>query len=130
MEQQRALPVETRDYVAKIIAAAILTRHAEAFGLPVDQLQPGVWVDYELVLIPRSTSLSRLASVAGVSVEELRELNPELRRSVTPPRPYLFKIPRASLGTFAERWPGTRPHSLSAAGRERVAASAIGRPTR
>lgn len=105
MEQHRVLPGETRDYVPKILAAAILTRYAEAFGLRVDRSRPEPWVEYELVVIPRSRPLSRLAGVAGVSVRALRDLNPELLGSVTPPRPYVLKIPRTSAAAFAANWP-------------------------
>jgi len=89
--------------VPKILAAAIIARHPEAFGFSAGELAPETWVEYEWVLIARATPLSRLAAAAGVSARALRELNPELRRAETPPRPYLLKIPRASAARFAER---------------------------
>lgn len=104
MERQRVLPAETRDYVAKIIAAAILARHAAAFGLEVAPNAQGPWAEYEFVVIPRSRSLARIARAAGVSLRAVRELNPELRRDVTPPRPYVLRIPRTGAGTLAENW--------------------------
>jgi membrane-bound lytic murein transglycosylase D len=110
--ERGVLPGETRAYVAKIIAAAILSRHPEAFGIRVDPLEPAPWVEYALVVIPRSTSLARLGRAAGVSARELRELNPELLTGATPPRPYLLKIPVASLGAFAEN--GARSWSRTA----------------
>lgn len=108
MERRRALPGETRGYVPRILAAAIIARHPEAFGFAADELAPEAWVDYEWVLVARTTPLARLAAAAGVTPRLLRELNPELRRARTPPRPYLLKIPRASAARFAERWPGAR----------------------
>ena len=109
LERQRLLPVETRDYVAKIIAAAILARHAAAFGLEVAPGRPGPWAEYELVIIPRARPLAPIARAAGVSVRALRELNPELRRDVTPPRPYVLRIPRTAAGALAENWPRIWP---------------------
>jgi membrane-bound lytic murein transglycosylase D len=104
LERRRLLPAETRAYVPRILAAAIIARHPEAFGFREEELRPEGWVDYELVVIPRATSLARLAAVAGVELRALRALNPELRRGLTPPRAYLLKLPRAAAGVFAERW--------------------------
>lgn len=99
------LPRETRAYVPSVLAAAIIAKYPEAFGFVVGELEREVWVDYDQVEIRRTTSLTVLARAAGVTVQELRSLNPELRRGATPPRAYALKIPRQSASTFAARWP-------------------------
>jgi membrane-bound lytic murein transglycosylase D len=46
-----------------------------------------------------------------VSERELLELNPELRRSCTPPRSYQLKLPKGRAETFARNWPSLEPTS-------------------
>lgn len=98
------LPAETGAYVPKIMAAAIIARHATAFGFGEGEVVPERWIEYEEVTVREATKLSSLAAAAGVSVDALLDLNPELRRTMTPPRPYALKLPRASAQRFAETW--------------------------
>jgi membrane-bound lytic murein transglycosylase D len=115
------LPRETRAYVPTVLAAAIVARHPEAFGLVVDSVDREAWVDSAVVEIPRATSLSALARAAGVTVEALRELNPELRRGSTPPRAYALRIPQAQATAFAARWSAiSRQEARRAPARHRV----------
>jgi membrane-bound lytic murein transglycosylase D len=102
---KRVLPAETRAYVPKIMAAAIVAKHAEAFGFGDGEVEPERWVSYHEVVVPRSTELSFVAEAARVDVDVLLDLNPELRRTCTPPRPYPVKIPRDNAQVFAGSWP-------------------------
>ena len=103
---KRVLRPETKGYVPKLMAAAIVAKHPEAFGFKGDEIEREAWIDYTEVEIPSATLLSVVARAAGVPERDLIELNPELRRSCTPPRSYELKIPTASGPTFAEAWPG------------------------
>jgi membrane-bound lytic murein transglycosylase D len=87
------------------MAAAILAKHAEAFGFASHEIEPERWTEYHEVVVPRATVLSLLAEAAQVPVEVVRDLNPELRRTCTPPRPYALKIPRGKAQAFASNWP-------------------------
>jgi membrane-bound lytic murein transglycosylase D len=102
---KRVLPAETRAYVPKIMAAAIIAKHAEAFGFERAEVEPERWVDYHEVMVPSTTELSFVADAAGVQVDVLLDLNPELRRTCTPPRPYPVKIPRDHVQVFTRSWP-------------------------
>lgn len=85
------LPRETREYVPKILAAALLAEQAEHFGIEVEQDLPYL---FDQVLVPGGTSLSRVAEVLEVSPGLLRELNPHLIRGATPPgRSFPVRIP-------------------------------------
>jgi membrane-bound lytic murein transglycosylase D len=88
-----ALPQETRHYVPRIMATAIAAKNPERFGLT--GLTPEAPVEGELVPVPRPQSLPRLARRLGISAEQLRELNPELRRDRTPRQkgPYRLRVP-------------------------------------
>jgi membrane-bound lytic murein transglycosylase D len=105
MASGRALRKETRGYVPKLMAAAIVSKHTEEFGFRAEEIEKAAWVENEEVEIPEATLLAVIARAAGVTERELVDLNPELRRACTPPRPYRVKIPRSSAETFAESWP-------------------------
>jgi membrane-bound lytic murein transglycosylase D len=96
---------ETKGYVPKLMAAAIISKHREAFGFAPEEITPLAWREYSVVTIRSATLLSVIARAAEVSERELIELNPELRRASTPPRPYPLKIPVARAETFARNWP-------------------------
>jgi membrane-bound lytic murein transglycosylase D len=105
---KKVLRSETKGYVPKLMAAAIITKHQEAFGFKAEEIEREAWTDYAEVEVPSATLLSVLAQAAGVPEKQLIELNPELRRSCTPPHRYLLKIPAAAEPTFAENWPTLR----------------------
>ena len=105
MARGRVLSSETKGYVPKLMAAAIIAKHAEAFGFGRDEARPRPWSDYEEVTIPRAMSLEIVASAAGVSKKDLLEHNPELRRACSPPWSYSLKIPKGKSDVFARNWP-------------------------
>jgi membrane-bound lytic murein transglycosylase D len=102
---RRVLPRETAAYVPKLMAAAIIAKRPEAFGFSRDEIEPHRWTEYDTVSLNRKTELSFVAQAAQVPVEALLDLNPELRRTCTPPRPYSLKIPRDRAQVFAAAWP-------------------------
>ncbi len=88
---------ETRQYVPKFMAAMIIATRPALFGFhghsqPVHQ--------YEEISMDASIHLRSIAKETGISFEELRRLNPELRRSVIPPGPdgYSLKVPVGTAG--------------------------------
>ncbi len=90
-ENRRALRRETKDYVPKMMAAAILGKNAELFGFQVNPLDPSL-LNYEEVYMPKPENLRTIARVAKVERSTLTELNPELLRSCTPPQRGAYKI--------------------------------------
>jgi membrane-bound lytic murein transglycosylase D len=105
MTRGRVLKKETKGYVPKLMAAAIVTKHAEAFGFGKDEIDPEAWQEYEEVTIARATPLSAIAEAAAVPERALLDLNPELRRTCTPPRAYAIKLPKGQAAVFAASWP-------------------------
>jgi membrane-bound lytic murein transglycosylase D len=102
---KRALRPETKGYVPKLMAAAIVAKHAEAFGFTRDEVVPERWAEYDEVVVHRATELSAIAEAAEVPEKAILDLNPELRRTVTPPRAYTVKIPAGQSERFAQNWP-------------------------
>jgi membrane-bound lytic murein transglycosylase D len=108
---RKVLRAETKGYVPKLMAAAIITKHTEAFGFKAEEIEPQTWTDYEVATIPSATLLSIVARAAEVSERDIIDLNPELRRACTPPRPYEIKIPKGQAETFAQNWPALQGKS-------------------
>jgi membrane-bound lytic murein transglycosylase D len=94
-ENRRALRRETKDYVPKMMAAAILGKNAEQFGFHVSPTDRSL-LDFEEVSIPKAENLRTIARVAKVDRSTLAELNPELLRCCTPPQkaPYKLRVPK------------------------------------
>jgi membrane-bound lytic murein transglycosylase D len=86
------------------MAAAIVTKHREAFGFG-DDVERLSWIETDEVQLNGSVLLDVVAQAAGVAKRDLMELNPELRRAVTPPRPFTLKLPKGSAEAFAQSWP-------------------------
>ena len=88
---------ETKQYVPKFMAAMIIATRPELFGFhahshPVHQ--------YDEIRMDASIHLRSVAKETGIPFEELRRLNPELRRSVIPPDQdgYSLKVPMGMAG--------------------------------
>jgi membrane-bound lytic murein transglycosylase D len=105
MTRGRVLRRETKGYVPKLMAAAIVAKHPEAFGFMPDEIDPESWIDYEQVTISEAVELGAVARAARVPERTVLELNPELRRSCTPPHAYQIKLPKGTSETFSQNWP-------------------------
>lgn len=83
---------ETRDYVPKMIAAALIAKNPERYGFGgIDYDPPLRWKE---VIAPPSTPLETIALCAGISLATIRDLNPHLLGSSTPPDgPYPVRLP-------------------------------------
>lgn len=86
---------ETRGYVPKFMAATIIASNPTLFGFHAEI--PDVH-NYDEVLIYNTVHLRAIEKETGIAFETLRELNPELRRSLTPPEKegYFLKVPVGS----------------------------------
>ena len=98
MRSGRSLHRETREYVPAIIAAILLASNPAAYGIEVPQ--ESQLSSTATVVVEKATDLRVLAKCADVSVEVLQEMNPSLRRVMTPPRKFDLKIPARSLEGF------------------------------
>ncbi len=102
LAQRSTLRPETRNYVPAIQAATVIAKDPRRFGFAWVDLQDPVV--YEVVPVPFSADLKTLAAVAQTDPAMLRNLNPDLRRGITPPgRTYLLKVPVGASAGFAER---------------------------
>ena len=96
----RLLHEETKNFVPAIQAATLIGRKPERYGFAPSKTGP---LAYEAAPVPSGLALSRLAALAGVGVDVLCELNPELRMKQTPPGgPYALKFPVGASERFVE----------------------------
>lgn len=87
----RVLREETKRFVPAVMAATLIAQDPERYGFEVEPEPP---MTYDLVLAPSMLDLKHLAARTPFSLEDLRRLNPELRRGVTPPGgSYALKVP-------------------------------------
>lgn len=90
---------ETKDYLPKMIAAAIIAKNPERFGFTDVALEPAV--EYETVSVSDATDLRVIARCAGAAYQEILRLNPELLRWCTPPgRQWEVRVPKGTAEAF------------------------------
>ncbi len=115
----RFLPRETRDYVPLILAAIIVARNPAQYGLEVT---PPALPAIETVALSSPVDLRRVAEWAGVPVQAIQELNPELRRWTTPVRAseYELKVPEGTAHLILAALASAAPEELVAFNRHMV----------
>jgi len=103
LSDRRYLRLETRDYVPKLIAAALIAKDPERYGFDsVPRLDP---LTYDEVLVEDATGLDVLARLADTTTRALVELNPQFVRGATPPRrAVVVRVPAGTGPTVARRW--------------------------
>jgi membrane-bound lytic murein transglycosylase D len=121
------LTSETQDYVPKLIAAAVVAKQPERFGITPPVSAP---FEYDSLIVTGVTGLDVVARLAGVGVADIKELNPQYLRLATPPRTH--SIIRLPLGTgdkvasgYARLSRSGRVHFLTHVVRRRERLSAI-----
>ena len=85
------LPQETRNYVPNILATILIANNPNQYGF--GHVRPAPQLMYDQIRVPSSTNLGILAQASDTTVEYLRYLNPELRTNITPPEPYIVRVP-------------------------------------
>ncbi|HET9983566.1 MAG TPA: LysM peptidoglycan-binding domain-containing protein [Longimicrobiales bacterium] len=94
------LPAETRNYVPQLLAASILAKYPGRFGF--DTLDLPAPDTFEVVTVRSATDLAAIARAADVSESDVRLLNPQFYRGVTPPgRTVEVRLPAGHAARFA-----------------------------
>jgi membrane-bound lytic murein transglycosylase D len=119
LQKRHALPKQTQNYVPIIIALALVAKDPSLYGVhvapekpaPVDVIHPAHAIDLRLV-----------ADATGADLDDLRELNPEMLRSVTPNDPnFVLNLPAGYGEKFSnvisqvppDKWTSWRLHTVA-----------------
>jgi membrane-bound lytic murein transglycosylase D len=121
------LATETQDYVPKLIAAAVVAKQPERFGIAPPVAAP---FGYDSIIVSGVTGLDVIARLAGISAAEIRELNPQYLRFATPPRTEsVIRLPAGTgenaAAEYAQLAPQARVHFLSHVVRRRERLASI-----
>ena len=84
---------ETKNFIPNMIAAALIAKNPEEYGFSDIACEEPI--RFETVKVPDATDLRVIAKASESTYEELKRLNPELRRWCTPPNypDYELKLP-------------------------------------
>ena len=94
------IAAETRNYVPNILAVILIAKNPEKYGFK--GIKPDSPWSYDVVRVPTATGLQLIADATDTSVDQIRNLNPELRRDVTPRGDtYDVRIPAGRAKHFA-----------------------------
>jgi len=105
-ESTKYLPRDTRAYVPMIWAAIIIAKNPEQFGFDIAEQEP---LAYDVVSVPNAIRLDTIAEWADVTLDVIRDLNPELRRQTTPMGPHDLRVPVGTKSAVEEKLSSADP---------------------
>jgi membrane-bound lytic murein transglycosylase D len=118
LQKRHALPKETQNYVPIILAMALVAKAPALYGVHVDPERPA---KVETIELDHPIDLRLVADATGAELSDLRLLNPELVRTVTPNQPrFELKLPAGLAARFEEnvgqvprdKWTNWRLHTV------------------
>ena len=93
------LPRETRSHVSRLLAIAEIVDDPDRYGVVLEPIPDRV--QFSQISLDRQIDLGAAADLAGISVRELRRLNPGFKRSATgPDGPHRLQIPYHAVEKF------------------------------
>lgn len=105
LSERKGFARETKHYVPKLIACALVAKHPDAFGFSPDEFEPEGAFEYDEVQLTDPVDLEVISAASGAPLDEIQELNPEIKRWCTPPAteqaPYVLRLPKGKKEQFA-----------------------------
>ncbi len=81
LQKLHALPKQTQNYVPIIIALALVAKDPALYGVQIEPEKPA---QMDVIHPSHSIDLHLVADATGADIDDLRQMNPELLRNVTP----------------------------------------------
>ncbi len=102
-------PRETRQFIPKLVGAALVGSRPQAFGIGGPE-SPMTFAHDE-VTVPDATTLDVVAFAAEVPLDEIERLNPHFTRGMTPPgREMGVRVPAGQGQVFTRNYADILPH--------------------
>ena len=100
LRETRAMARETQNYVPMIHAAIVVAKAPATYGFEITPESP---IPFDTVPVERAVDLRVVAECAEAEVDEVKSLNPELRRLATPAnRTFPLKVPAGAATKVAD----------------------------
>ena len=118
LSRLHALPKQTQNYVPIIIALALVGKDPALYGVEVAPEKPA---PMDVIYPKHSIDLHLVADATGADIDDLRQMNPELLRNVTPndanfelklPAGYGEKFQDAISQVPEDKWTSWRLHKV------------------
>jgi membrane-bound lytic murein transglycosylase D len=95
---------QTENYVPLFMAALMIAKDPPTFGFHVEPDPP---LKFDWVATDKTLDLREISRALSCDVSIIEDLNPELRRGVTPPgvKPYRLRVPAGYANVFAANYP-------------------------
>lgn len=118
MAEKDYLRAETRDYVPKLIAAALVAKEPQKYGLHVTYMPE---LAYDSVQVGPATPLAAVAKAAECTLANIQDLNPEILRGMTPPgQQFIVRVPTGHADGFDSAYANLAQADRSALTRSQV----------
>ncbi len=113
LRETKYIKKETKNYVPSYIAATAIALDPESFGF--ENVAYHTPLEYDEVTITTPMKLKTIAKLISIEVEDIKELNPELRQSCTPPNVenYTLKIPAGTKEMFLSNIVNVKEETIS-----------------
>lgn len=118
LQKLHALPRQTQNYVPIILAMTLVAKDPALYGVQVSPEKPA---QVEAIRLEHPIDLHLVADASGADFDDLRLLNPELLRSVTPNQAdFTLKVPAGTTKAFEQniaqvpqdKWTSWRLHEM------------------
>jgi membrane-bound lytic murein transglycosylase D len=99
----KRIPRQTRNYIPTFIAAALIAKDPNKYGFFVEKAQP---VEYDTVRISDCVDLDVIAKCVNSNFEEIKRLNPAVKRWCTPPnvKDFTVNLPKGTKELFKKEY--------------------------
>ena len=118
--RRRFLRRETRNYVPIILAMTYVGKNHEMYGIEIKD--PALPLEYDTVETDTEIHFDLIADITDASVATIKQLNPALLRSATPPYNYKLRLPKSTSETFVSEMRQVPPDQHLAWRRHQVTA--------
>ena len=96
--RRRFVRRETRNYVPIILAMIYVGKNLEMYGIEIKDPAPPL--EYDTVEAETEIHFDLIADITGTGAQTIKQLNPALLRSATPPFDYSLRLPKGTGETF------------------------------